>query len=100
MIQQCYNLCPEYSIDANEQARITTGICAAVPTTSIAPIPSGSSLPSQVAPTFVAPTTSASTTAPSSSQSVQSAASALNLTPTTGFMTLVAAILGLAIAQL
>ncbi|KAL0141214.1 hypothetical protein V8B55DRAFT_1379688 [Mucor lusitanicus] len=72
LIRQCYDLCPEYSVDANEQARVATGICAAVPTPSIAPLPSGSLVPSQASATWVAPTTTGSTTAPSASQSVKS----------------------------
>lgn len=69
MIHQCFNLCPEYSVDANEQSRIATGICAAVPTPSPLPVPSGSPVPSPAPVTSAAPsgTTSA---APSSSQSV------------------------------
>ncbi|GAA5807102.1 hypothetical protein MFLAVUS_000452 [Mucor flavus] len=86
LIQQCFNLCPEYSIDANEQSRIATGICAAVPTTSIAPLPSGSGVgPTQVSPTWTAHTTTGSTSAPSSSQSVSSSFGT-QITPATGFM--------------
>lgn len=59
-------------MDANEQARVATGICAAVPTPSIAPLPSGSLIPSQASATWVAPTTTGSTTVPSASQSVKS----------------------------
>jgi hypothetical protein len=66
LIQQCYNLCPEYSVDANEQARVAAGICAAVPTTSAPLLPSGSSVPVQT--WFPSSTVAAS--APSSSQSV------------------------------
>lgn len=85
MIHQCFNLCPEYSIDANEQSRIATGICAAVPTTSIAPLPSSQVGPSQVSPTWTAPTTTGSTSAPSSSQSV-STSFGVQITPATAIM--------------
>lgn len=72
LIRQCFDLCPEYSIDANEQARVATGICAAVPTPSVVPLPSGSLAPSQASATWVASATTGSTTAPSASQPVKS----------------------------
>ncbi|KAG2216011.1 hypothetical protein INT46_007071 [Mucor plumbeus] len=72
LIRQCFDLCPEYSIDANEQARVATGICAAVPTPSIVPLPSGSLAPSQASATWVASATTGSTVAPSASQSAKS----------------------------
>ncbi|KAI8643272.1 hypothetical protein BD408DRAFT_415251 [Parasitella parasitica] len=72
LIRQCFDLCPEYSVDANEQARVAAGICAAVPTPSVAPISSASLVPSQASATWVAPTTTGSTTSPSASQSVNS----------------------------
>ncbi|KAG2201743.1 hypothetical protein INT47_002003 [Mucor saturninus] len=89
LIHQCYNLCPEYSIDANEQARIATSICVAVPTTSAAPVTSGSHVgPSQASPTWVAPATTGSTSTPSSSPSVSSSFG-VQITPATGFMSVI-----------
>ncbi|KAI8364653.1 uncharacterized protein BYT42DRAFT_618810 [Radiomyces spectabilis] len=62
LIQQCYNLCPAYSNDANMQAGTVNSICSAIPTTSIA-------LPS-VSPVSIIPQPSSAAPQPSPSVSV------------------------------
>ncbi|KAI9468463.1 MAG: hypothetical protein EXX96DRAFT_590715 [Benjaminiella poitrasii] len=79
LIRQCYNLCPEYSTDADTQSRVAEGICSSIPKPSIAPLPTGSrlSLPTSVAPAVA--TVAATTTAaplPSTSQQAASTSSA------------------------
>lgn len=70
MIRQCFDLCPEYSTDANEQARVAAGICVAVPTPSSLPVPSGSAAPRPVSITSIVPLGTGSSVAPSSGPSV------------------------------
>lgn len=84
MIQQCYNLCPEYSVDANEHARVAAGICAAVPTTSAALLPSGSNAP--ISQTWWPSSTTGPSSAPSASQSVTTSFGIQMSSSSTGFM--------------
>ncbi|CAO3627363.1 unnamed protein product [Mucor hiemalis] len=80
LIHQCYNLCPEYSIDANEQARVASAICVAVPTTS-AVLPSRS----VVSQTWWPSTTTGSVSAPTASQST-TASFGIQISPATGLV--------------
>ncbi|KAI7905359.1 uncharacterized protein BX663DRAFT_583272 [Cokeromyces recurvatus] len=46
LIRQCYNLCPEYNIDADTQSRIADSVCFSIPKSTVSkiPLPTGSRL--------------------------------------------------------
>ncbi|KAI8887284.1 hypothetical protein K501DRAFT_175905, partial [Backusella circina FSU 941] len=79
LIQQCYNLCPEYASDAQIHSGTVESICAAVPTPSVALTPISSVAPSSLASaTLVAPSISAASNAPAASQSAHGSGSSIN----------------------
>lgn len=88
LIHQCYNLCPEYSIDANEQARVASAICVAVPTTS-AVVPSR-----VVSQTWWPSSTSGSASAPTASQS-NTTSFGVQVSPATALVCVTALLAGL-----